>query len=159
MSKPIPTVKIADPHSKGQFIIINKSDFDAELHELFDESKGAAKNDGKKGQKASETPQDPPPGDNGEGEGQEPGENGEGPQDPPAGDPPPSGEGDPPKGDPDAGEAVDLREVPVKSGDEEPLAAAVAEVEDVELLETLLTTDNRKSARPVYEARIAELKA
>ena len=48
--------------------------------------------------------------------------------------------------------AVDLREVSVKALDD-----ALAEIDDADLVRTMLEADDRKTAAPKYEARLEEL--
>lgn len=133
----VPTIRIKNPSDPDEFIIINEADFNPDIHEPFDGE-------------SAEPPEDEEPIDEeSEEEADEAAvaEIEEAPEETPTEEP---GEDE----YDEAEEAVDLREVPVSEG---RLEAAVAEIEDIELLQTMFEADDRSSAKPVYEARIAEL--
>lgn len=52
----LPTIKIKDPVTEGEFVVINESDFDAGVHELFEEkpAKPAKAKTATKAEKAAE---------------------------------------------------------------------------------------------------------
>jgi hypothetical protein len=65
-----------------------------------------------------------------------------------------AGDAEPEAAEPTHGDAVDLREVAVKD-----LDAALADIEDVDLIRSMMDSDDRTTAGPKYEARLAELEA